>query len=528
MEVSPRNTLREQTPLAQLNWSETFTDYLQAHFHGDGLQALARPKPEVAAMAEHFSGTHMPSEALEVAKVAHILEAGWHLNLSPNISRGLDEAFGEIVDKVTLTQWDEAPEAMPLKYTFGLIRDFPVIVDFIKNHETKCERIGQEYIDIEGLVDLVERVNFESIIIKSALDYSNFLLLDGKEYLTDKEKTKMRRIITTIKTVDSPLLALTGFDALEAEILSKAYEWELKQDGNGYFVAKAEAMFDELGGRQELANTAEVFINQLFEHDTFSHTRVSTDQESYEIYFADGTVSLDDHDVELRVLSRLKSTGSAAKKMHALYNKSELLERPMDVVGLTVIAKDKEEMEIGIRYILSRLGNMAVEYRPAPSRDEVVHVKGRPDFIQLFGKDGACSTLYEDYRLTVMNELCDNGYEAVKLTLIQSHNGVEVPIEIQITHETARKESRAGLGSHTIFKLIKLAKESAEVSVSFLSDDELLERLQRISARKQKFDKSSYETNGESTIRANHLFRDIWRHGFVRQPRTFGNIALSR
>lgn len=521
MELHHRNIVHEQPNQAQLSWSDEFTGYLKDHFHGAGLQALAQPKPEVAAIAEHFGGTHMPADALEVAKVAHIAELGWHLNLSPNITRGLSEAFGEAVDAVTLQQWETDADALPLKYTFGLIRDFPVIADFIKEHEAKCERLGQEYINIQGLVDLVERVNFESIIIKSALDYSNFLLLDEKEYLTEKEKTKMRRIITTIKTVDSPLLALTGFDALEAEILSKAYKWELNQAGNGYFVTEAQSTFDKLGGRQALAQTAEAFMEDLFAHDTFRHTRVSSDQDNYEIYFADGTAELSEEQIELRVLSRLKSTGSTAKKMHALYNRTEQLEKPMDIIGITLIAKDKDEMQTGLHHVLKRLSALNAEYRSAPSRTEEVHVKGRPDFIQMFGKDGSNSSLYRENGLAVMDEPCDNGYEAVKLTLIHSRGGIEIPIEIQITHETARKESRVGLGSHTIFKLMKLAKESAEVTVSLLSNDELLERLQRISARKQKFDKSSYETNGESTVRANHLFNHL-----KRRARRIGNVAL--
>lgn len=508
-------------------WSDVFTDYLQEHFHGVHLEALARPKPEVAAMAEHFGGNHMPLDALEVAKVAHIAELAHHLTLGPNIGRALTETFGETVNGIARRDWESDPGTMPLKYIFGLVRDFPVITNFIKAHEARCERLGQEYVDIEGLVNLVEHVNFESIIIKSALDYSNFLLLDEKEHLTDKEKAKMKRIITAIKTVDSPLLALTGLDALEAEILSKAYCWELEQSGDSSFVTIANETFEELGGRQELARTSEEFLEQLFARDTFLHDRVTSEQEDYGAFFTDGMVILAELEDEFRVLARLKSVGSTAKKMHSLYNKTETLETPMDIIGATLIVKDEDHVQECLSGIIKRLSELGVTYQAAPSRSEHIHVKGSDNFIARFGANSQnASTLYEN--LSVMDERCDNGYEAVKITIQYTRNGIEVPIEIQITHETARKESRVGLASHTLFKLMKLTKDAGTMSIGQLSTSDLIERLQRISIRKNKFDKSSYETNGDSTNRANHLYRAIWKDRFVRLTKKVGSVAIHK
>jgi len=506
-------------------WLDDFTSYLLEHVHGPNLEPLMQPKPEVSEIAQHFGGEHMPPEALDVAQIAHIAELAYHLHLAPNINRALDSAFGDTVRGISRETWHVDPEVQPLRYIFGLIRDFPVITQFIKAHEARCQDMGVDYVDIEGLVSLVERVNFESIIIKSALDYSNFLLLDEKEYLTEKEKVKMRRIITTIKTVDSPLLALTGFDALEAEILSKAYIWELEQSGNQFFATKADEVFEAMGGRQELGHTTERFMEDLFSNDKHTHDRVTADQENYEMYFSDGTVSFASGE-EFRVLARLKTTGSTAKKMHNLYNKSEMLEVPMDIIGMTLIAKDKDEMQACLKGLLNRLTPLDVEFRSAPSRSEEVHVKGRRDFIDTFGGGSENADLYTKLGLNVEDEPCDNGYEAVKLTMFYTHDGIKVPVEIQITHESARKESRVGRGSHTIFKLMKLAKESAYASISDLSTDELLERLARIGARKDKFDNSSYETNGGSTTRANYLYEDfIWDEA---HRRSVGSIAISR
>lgn len=502
-------------------WSDVFLNNLRSHLHGDNLTALAQPKPNVAEVAYNFAGSHMPADAFEVARVAHIAELAYHLHLSPNIGRALLDTFSDELRDVTHEEWRSDSELMPLKYTFGLMRDFPIIADFIKDHEVKCEAVGHEYVDIEGLVDLVEKVNFESIIIKSALDYSNFMLLDSKEYLTDKEKSKMRRVITAIKTVDSPLLALTGFDALEAEILSKAYCWELNQSGDSSFVAKAAEVFEGLGGRAKLAETTEEFLDDVFAHDTRDHGRVTSDQEQYSVFFGDGSVTFDEHGTEFRILTRLKSVGATAKKMHALYNKTETLATPTDIVGITLIAKDEAQMSQCLAGILDRLSDVDVTYTTTPSRSEQVHVKGSDAFLSRFGKCGQDSDLYNDAELSIINETCDNGYEAVKLTLSYLHNGIKVPIEIQITHETARRESRVGLGSHTLFKLVKLAKNSGDISISKFSKSDLLEKLKRISIRKRKFDKGSYETNGGSTIRANAVFKEI-----SDRNRSIGGIAI--
>lgn len=502
----------------QSGWSDDFLDTIRPRMHGANLLALMQPKPGVAETAADFAGDHMPTDALEVARIAHIAELAHHLHLGRNIRRSLHETFGESLDAIPSEEWHDSEHHLQLKYNFGLIRDFPLIAEFTKAHEDKCKNAGHEFVDIEGLVDLVERVNFESIIIKSALDYSNFRLLDDKDYLTEQESAKMRRIITAIKTVDSPLLALTGFDAFESELLSKAYCRELENGNNSYFVHKADTIFSELGGRHALAKSAEQFIEDLFENDKYSHSRVTDEQERYELFFTDGSVSFGDTDSEYRVLARLKSVGATAKKVHALYNKSEMLETPMDIVGFTLIAEDETSMVRCLEGLMQRLAAASITYQAAPSRTEQVHVKGSQKFLGLFGSEGEHSGLFRN--MAVKDELCDNGYEAVKLTMSYNTGGKKIPVEVQVTHEAARASSRSGLGAHTLFKLTKLAKDAGDATLNDFSKTELLERLQRISARKSKFDKSSYETNGESTTRANGLYKDVRS-----RTQTLGRIA---
>lgn len=503
----------------QIDWSDGFLDDIRFRMHGENLLNLMDSKPAVAEIAEHFAGDHMPPDALEVARIAHIAELSTHMHLGSNVRRSLQNVFRDRLAEVPHADWHDGDDHSALKYTFGLLRDFPVIADYIKSHESRCLGSGHDdFVDIEGLVGLVEKVNFESIIIKSALDYVNFLELEAKPVLSDQEKAKMSRIVTAIKTVNSPLLALTGFDAFEAEILSKAYAWELEQAQNGFFVEKSIEVFDDLGGRRSIGMNAERFLDGMFDEDDYSHSRVTNEQDTYEMFFTDGTVKFAEDTDEYRVLARLKSIGATAKKIHALYNKTEIRETPMDIIGITIIAENEASMAVCLQGLMKRLSVKDITYRAAPSRTEHIHVKGSLNFLSQFGSEGRHSDLYRN--LSVKDEACDNGYEAVKLTMSYNVDGNKIPIEIQVTHEAARIRSRSGLGSHTLFKLTKLAKDAGEATVQNYSDSELLARLQRIAARKQKFDKSSYDTNGESTVRANGLYKEV--RGSVR---ALGNIA---
>lgn len=489
-------------------WTDTFINDIRTHMHGANLLALMTPKPEVAEMAAHFAGDHLPESALDVAAVAHIAELMYHPELGPNIRNSLSYAFnGQLKASHAYETLDDTPENQAMRYTFGLLSDFPEIADYARAHKEKCDSFGHEFADIEGLVGLVERTSFESIIIKSALDYSNLLLLESKRVMTPKEIAKMRRIITTIKTVDAPLLEIAGFEALAAVMLSKAYSWELEQANNGFFVEQAERVFDELGGRKELATIAASFLEKVFINDEYTHDPVTDEQERYEMFFTDGAVRFSDFDEEFRVIARLKSTGAAAKKMHNLYNKTEIRETPMDIIGTTIVATNKQTMAVGLDLLMKRLAFADVTYQSAPSRSEQVHVKGRPDFMAMFGTIGEYSDLYRN--LSVQDEPCDNGYEAVKLTMALNHGRHKIPIEIQITHETARSQSRVGEGSHTIFKLMKHSREAGTATVGDLSTEEILERLHRIHVRKQKFDKTTFETNGDSSSRGDRLLQRL-------------------
>lgn len=502
-----------------------FTQKLLECSHGHNLKELVQPKSYVAMMARDFAGNHLPEEAVDVAEVAHLAELISHENLGRNVRRSLASGLEASIADLTPEDLHDDEAHASLRYRLALLSDFPIIASFSRSHEEMCQAKGRDYVDLNGLVDLVEKTNFESIIIKSALDHSNFLLLTGKSSLNPQEEAKLKRIITAIKTVDSPLLGLTGFDALEAEILSKTYSWELRNTGGGYFVDAAENVFEQLGGRQHLAATAEQFLEELFTNDQFTHDRVTADQHDYGVFFSDGSVSLKSNDnEEYRVLSRLKSVGATAKKMHKLHQKTGELEVPMDIIGITLIAKDKEEMSNCLEGLFERLSSSAVRFQAAPSRREHVHIKGRPDFIALFGEHGSHASTYATSDLTVQDEACDNGYEAVKITLIHDTDGRQVPIEIQVTHETARKEGRVGSGNHTIFKLMKLAEDGENVSVTELSTEEQLESFSRLSVRKRKFDKISYEVNGESRERASKLLHRLQQS----TSKSLAAIALQR
>lgn len=295
------------SPFLQPQWLDDFTRLLSERAIGTDSEKLLQPKPEIETTIRHFAAEFIPDEAVQIAQVAHIAELMYHDTQGPAIRRDIHTVLntGELRPEIT-------------SYIEAIMTDFPVIADFAREHHETCRVKQSEFIDIKGLVSLVKSTNFESIIIKAALDYSNFEFTErtSKERpLTEKEINKMDRIITTIKTIDAPLLEISGFDALASELLSKAYEWELSHGGNGNFVNEARRIFDELGGRNELGKDTERILNALFPEDELSHQQVTHDQESYEIYFTDGSTKLPPYsDTDYRILARLKSVGSTAKK----------------------------------------------------------------------------------------------------------------------------------------------------------------------------------------------------------------------
>lgn len=468
-------------------WVANFLEQLNVRAHGDNLSRLIEPKLNVRQTVIDFAGDILPDEAIDIAEIAHLGELVRHETLGKNIQRSLGSALymnHELTDEQS-------------RYTGALISDLAELGAYAKT----AHGAGEESPNLKLLAEKINSINIESVILKSALDYSNFMLLEEKSELSTKEARKMERIISSTRHIDSVLLETLGFDALAAEMLDKIFRYELESEGNGRYVNEAKQLFENLGGRDTLGVAAQDFLNELFHEDNSLHYQVTANQTDYGMHFTDGEVTLPDSHESFRTLSRLKGIGQAAKKMCNLHNKHGAYDVPADIIGTTFIAKDVAGIKTILQHVMQRLEQMGVDFVNAPGRVEQVHIKGQQaTFIDEFTHidspipDG----------LSIDPQVCDNGYEAVKLTI--RYNGL--PIEMQFTHEASREASRSGLASHTLFKLFKLFGINAESS---FTKEEIATFLSQLNSLKRELSKDNLSIVPESKARAEALERSVAR-----------------
>lgn len=480
--VFERDTITE---IPNSPWVSDFIKQIGTRVNGENLSRLVEPKPNVKQTVIDFAGDVLPDEVINIAEIAHLAELVYHESLGKNIRRSLGRTL--FIDH-GLTDEQSC-------YTKEILSNFPVLNAYAK----EAHGIEDKPLRLKLLKEKLPSLDIESIIVKSALDYSNFMLLEGKPELSRQEAQKMERTISSIRLTDSILLETAGYDALAAEMLDKVYRYELEREGHGRYVDEASKIFESLGGRNALGSRAQEFLNELFHEDNSLHYQVTANQTNYAMYFTDGEVALPGSDESFRALSRLKSTGATAKKMHHNHtNKgAEAYEIPADIIATTFIAKDIAGMKTMLHHATQRLEQMGVEFVSAPGRVEQVHIKGeRASFINEFTGDDRVSLFGN---LSIDEEVCQNGYEAVKLLI--RHNGI--PIEMQFTHEASRKASRTGPASHTYIKLVKLY--GTDIISELFTEEELVEFLSECNRSAGELSKENLTTVPDSKARAEKL-----------------------
>lgn len=473
---------------------QDFSDNLSKRAHGSNIDQLILPKENVKKVLLDFAYNMMPKEATDIAPIAHLAELSHNSTFGKNIRRSFNETVLENTDV------DDEQQL----YLSALFSDLSILADYAK----RTYADNPNTLDLRGLADIIQSVNIESIALKAALDMSNFRLLEGRENPTQKEQEKMRRVMASIRHIDSILLEVLGFDALAAKMLSKVYSYELKHQGDQQYVDAANAFFDRLNSQVDLKSEGERIVRDLFADNNPDQYSVIENQEDHNVYFTDGKVGVPDVDETFRVLTRVKTIGSTAVKMrnHAKYFNE--IRTPADIIGMTFIGADNENVQQILHHTLEQIESHGIELVDAPGRDTNVHIKGSQEFLNFFNRPSSPLVNRDDIR--VRTELCDNGYEAVKITMTKG----DCPIEMQFTHETARKASRTGLGSHTLFKLQKLLGIDID---SDMDDDEIITILEETSRRKKDFNQDNLEIVPDSKARAEQLIQLTRREAVKRE-----------
>lgn len=459
----------------------TFVAKMDNKCHGS-VRELLRPRNDISQMVSDFAGSIIPKEAVEVAKYSSVGKLFSDELFAPNIWRSLKESMLHDTKEHN-------------RYMLALLADVPYITQYVDDRYagSTTYSVNPESLDFEGLAGLVESVNVESIIIQACREYTDLCELMAQNQDLEDNRDKIIKSIYAINTLYGPLTELTGFDALAAEMMNKVYKWQVLHLPNGEEILTiAKAKLDILGDREKIASVEKTVVSQLF-GESYQETFLGQDS-GHDLHYTDGQVTMDGEGSKerVRLLSRLKTLGSTAKKM----SREGVDQLPADIIGMTIICKDDDQTaDVYDRLLIQIEAIESLSIVNAPSREEDIQVKGSESFIHKLATKFASKP--REYR--VKPELSANGFEAAKVTLSYRENGVDYPIEIQITHEDSRRASRVGLASHTIFKLEKL------FGIKTVANKKTLDILEAINKRRSDLQPDALTVCPASDIRVDTL-----------------------
>ena len=469
-----------------------FADDLSARICSQKLRESLSHHPLATKPAMVYAGGLINDQALGLTGYAHISEALSDPILRPNIAESLKHQFNESSEDIDVDK----------RYSLGVLLDIAKIRQETRDLLAENADATKPILKPEFLTELANSTNLESIIISASAHHSEFLELVNRRGVDDNwtpaDEKRMAHLANTIRSVDSILLELTGFDAFASNALSPVYIWDLENRGRFESIDKAKNAISDIGGYSKIAEATDDFMKELFSDHAIDE--VTSSQDEGRLRFTDGVANINNGSEEMltRVLTRLKSTGALAQKIDNTKDQNI----PVDIIGISLVVDEAREVAMVANAALANIEAAGARLVPAPTRDNLIHVKGSRQFIESVDH----GVNFQD--ITWEQEEANNGYEAVKITLLHQYQGKDYPIEIQITHDAARKSSRHGLASHTVFKLGKLfgVKLTPEELENITAD------LASINARKEMLDKSRQRLCPESNQRVD-LFLDYKKPG---------------
>ena len=462
-------------------YAKGFAEDLSTRICSKNLRSALGKREDAIKPAVIYAGKLINDQALGLAGYAHVAEQLSDGVLRPNIAKSLKHEFPENSREI----------ADDKRYALGILLDIGKVRQETRDMLATSKDVTKPVLDPEFLTELANTTNLESIIISASAHHSEFLELSAKRSQSDNwsgvDEKRMTHLANTIRSVDAILLELTGFDAFASNALSPVYIWDLENRGRQRSVEQAQSVIADLGGYSKIAEATDDFLKELFSDHAIDE--VTSSQDEGRLRFTDGVanISSDGEEMLTRVLTRLKSTGALAQKIDNTKDQKP----PLDIIGISLVVDDASEVAAVTRAALANIESAGASLVPAPTRDELIHVKGSREFIDSIEQG------VEFENKTWQQEEANNGYEAVKITMMYEYQETKYPIEIQITHDAARKSSRHGLASHTVFKLgklfgVKLTQEELE---------SIAAKLASINGRKEMLDKSRLHLCDESNQR---------------------------
>lgn len=372
--------------------------------------------------------------------------------------------------------------------------------------------VDEPEMGIKQMSRVAKRTNFESIVILAAEK------IDHLQNPASSNESKLLHDILEAETFYAPLCEFWGLDAMAMALKSAAAKRRLEKQAvfaaskteNGIIEEQLEYIAINTANREYVKAARfggpEKAMDMLYGAEnctrTFSIEPSLGKHPNQLAKFCEFNVRR--HTKPMRVIGRIKSVGSLAKKMvNKDYRDSGKI--PMDVIGLTSISSDVSELTISFRNALDRMyeleqSDRATLNRPA-SKSEPIYIQGSADF-----KTAVLIGLHDHpliHRVEMKKE--DEPFQVAKFTAaFVNEEGISVNVEMQFLTEEDRKKARLGVTSHALRKTMKLRREQ-ERPMSEKQQSKLERRLSKIALRKSKVSKDRLELNARSKNRGKRM-----------------------
>lgn len=369
--------------------------------------------------------------------------------------------------------------------------------------------VDEPEIGVKQMTKVAKRTNFESIVILAAEK------IDHLQNPASSNESKLLHDILEAETFYAPLCEFWGLDAMAMTLKSAAAKRRLEKQAvyasslsdDGAIEDQAEHIAINAANREYVKairfGGPEKVMDILYGeggYDRVYNMDPSLGKHPYQLAkFCDFRTR--DGEESARVISRVKSVGSLAKKIvSGDYRGKEQL--PMDIIGLTSVSKDVSDLTAQFRsmldrvYELEQLGRLTLN--PPASKDQPIYIQGSADY-----KSAIMAGLHDHplaHRIQMKRD--DEPFQVAKFTAtFVNENNVSVNAEMQFLTEGDRKEARLGSTSHALRKDAK-RRLASEGQVSEKRQQKLNRRLQDIALRKSKVSMGRVELNERSKKRA--------------------------
>lgn len=358
----------------------------------------------------------------------------------------------------------------------GIALDFSVVSNYLRDNiptrppEHEKWTTPAHLNDIEGLIDLADSVNLETILIYSAHLLATLDVHDG-------QSEAAYDAIVQAESIFAPLCEIIGErgDGLAMALNSKVKRIRMRNSGHSHFVDESERialMYQDKDGDYAAIfhHFATNILSKLVGEPNLQPNHSSDAKH--------GTVAEEgryNSDVN-NIFARLKTIGARAEKLLRSFIEKGIMEVNLDDIGMTVVSPDDEHLiESYISAIKNMLATDEITPWPSPTRDHAFFVQGSQEF-----KDLIRPILTKEFgEELVQFDDKDTGFHVAKMTGYYEDDQGCVPFEVQFLTQEIRNGARTGPFAHIFYKLQR------KLGIKYIPTDQEIKGLTNVNKRQK-------------------------------------------